>query len=132
MRVGRGSRARDRGTSTVEFAIVVPLLLMLVFGIIDFGRMASAHVRLSAAARAAAQVYALGGSGSQATQAANDVFHSGTVTVQLVAACGITPPIGAMARVTVRYRFRFVTPVTALAGLHNTTMIASGAVPCRA
>lgn len=36
-RIRRGARAED-GQALVEFALVVPLLLLLVLGIIDFGR----------------------------------------------------------------------------------------------
>ncbi len=126
---GRGPRVCDRGTATVEFAIVVPLLLMLVFGIIDFGRMAGQHVQLSAAARAAAQALALN---DNPTTAANNVFPGGGVTVTVVARCGNPPAIGSMAQVTVSVQFKFVTPVAALAKLHNGKMTAQGAVPCRA
>jgi Flp pilus assembly protein TadG len=35
--VGRGRRAAARGASLVEFAIVLPMLVMLLFGIVDFG-----------------------------------------------------------------------------------------------
>jgi Flp pilus assembly protein TadG len=113
----------------VEFALVVPLLLMLVFGIIDFGRMASAHVQLSAAARAAAQAWALG---EDPVKAAEAVFQQGTVTVQTGTQCQIPAQVGSMARVTVSYEFKFVTPIAVLAGLKDGEMTAQGAVPCRA
>ncbi|MFK4998208.1 TadE/TadG family type IV pilus assembly protein [Bacillus sp. N9] len=36
----------ERGQSLVEFAIVVPLLLLLLFGIIDFGRIFHASLTI--------------------------------------------------------------------------------------
>ena len=45
-------RARDeRGASAVEFALVLPVLLLLVVGIIEFGRGFQVSGTLSAAAR---------------------------------------------------------------------------------
>lgn len=37
-RYGRGQLVREDGVALVEFALIVPLLLLLVFGIIDFGK----------------------------------------------------------------------------------------------
>jgi len=37
-RVGARRRTREAGTAVVEFALIVPLLLLVVFGILDFGR----------------------------------------------------------------------------------------------
>jgi Flp pilus assembly protein TadG len=36
--VGVRLRTREAGTAVVEFAVIVPLLLLIVFGILDFGR----------------------------------------------------------------------------------------------
>ena len=130
MRRGRDLRVRDRGTATVEFAIVVPLLLTLVFGIIDFGRMANDHIQLTAAARAAAQALAIG---EDMNAAAATVFQDGTVTVTIVHQCHNPPDSGEMAQVEVRHDFMFVTPLAVLLGFHDTlALTAEGAVPCRA
>ena len=51
----------DRGAAAVEFALVMPILLALVFGIIDFGRVYFTTSTLSHAAREGVRVVALGG-----------------------------------------------------------------------
>ena len=45
-----------RGQSLVEFGLVLPIFLLLVFGIIDFGRAVFAFSTLNSAAREAARV----------------------------------------------------------------------------
>jgi len=47
-----------RGQSLVEFALVLPLLLVLFLGIADFGRVFSAGIIIEAAARDAAEIVA--------------------------------------------------------------------------
>jgi Flp pilus assembly protein TadG len=49
----------DRGTTAVEFAIVVPLLLLILLGIIDFGRLLFVQVSLNAASREGARASSL-------------------------------------------------------------------------
>ncbi len=49
----------ERGTSAVEFALIVPLLLSLVLGIAEFGRGFQVQGTLSAAAREGVRVMAL-------------------------------------------------------------------------
>lgn len=51
--------ATHRGQSLVEFALVLPMLLVLLLGIADFGRVFAAGIALEAAARDAAEVGAL-------------------------------------------------------------------------
>jgi Flp pilus assembly protein TadG len=54
IRVNRTMR-RDEGQSLVEFALVVPVLLLLVLGIFQFAPVWNENLSLNAAARAAAR-----------------------------------------------------------------------------
>ncbi|MVA76539.1 pilus assembly protein [Auraticoccus sp. F435] len=50
---------RDRGAAAVEFALVAPVLLLLVLGITEFGRAYHLQTTLSGAAREGVRVMAL-------------------------------------------------------------------------
>lgn len=58
---GRPERRGERGAAAVEFALVFPLLALLVLGIIDFGMLVSANLTVTNAARDAARTASLGG-----------------------------------------------------------------------
>jgi hypothetical protein len=47
---------RERGQALVEFALVLPILLILLLGILDFGRGIAAYNSVSNAARSGARV----------------------------------------------------------------------------
>jgi len=55
----RGHR-RERGSLTVEFALVVPVLIAIMFGIIDIGRFAATRTMLSQSAAIGARAACLG------------------------------------------------------------------------
>ena len=59
---GRTHRAarREGGAAALEFALVIPVLLLLVFGIIEFGFMFQAQLALTHAAREGARLAAVG------------------------------------------------------------------------
>ena len=50
-----GTRRRERGQSLVETAIVVPILLLLVAAVVDFGRIFDAYIVLTNAVREGAR-----------------------------------------------------------------------------
>lgn len=52
--------SREKGTSAVEFAIILPILVMLVFGIIQFGLVFNNYIALTHAAREGARLAAVG------------------------------------------------------------------------
>lgn len=57
-RLRRRHRDADRGQSLVEFALVLPMLLVLLLGLADFGRVFAAGITVEAAARNAAEAAA--------------------------------------------------------------------------
>lgn len=55
-----GRLHQERGSSTVEFALVVPLLIVLVFGILQFGIAFGNQLAITHAAREGARLAAVG------------------------------------------------------------------------
>jgi Flp pilus assembly protein TadG len=50
------SSGRRRGAAAAEFAVALPVLMLLVMGALDFGRFAHSHIAVTNAARAGAGV----------------------------------------------------------------------------
>ncbi len=110
-----GRDARDRGAAAVEFALLLPMLLLLVCGIVDFGRALNAQITLTQAAREGARLAALSEANVVSrTQTAATGLSPVTVTVT---ACPSGSGPTANATVQVSYAFSFVTPIGAIAKL---------------
>jgi Flp pilus assembly protein TadG len=97
-------------------AAVLPLLLLLVCGIVDLGRMTNTQITLSAAAREGARWAALGQSGvaARVTQAAPGVVPAPT---SVVTTCPAGAATGANATVVATSAYALVTPLDALSTL---------------
>jgi len=127
-----GPRYDDRGSAAVELAILLPLLLLLVFGVIDFGRMLNTQITLTEAAREGARAAALGfDPNARVARTANGVELSSTV----VTACP-GDDLTADAVVVVTHTFRPVTPLGSFMGYFGgdsdgtATITARGVMPC--
>jgi Flp pilus assembly protein TadG len=70
----------ERGAAAVEFALVMPLLFLLVFGIIEFGFIFNKELSVTHSAREGVRVYALNGSASAAKTFAEAASGSGGIT----------------------------------------------------
>jgi Flp pilus assembly protein TadG len=62
----------DRGAALVEFALVVPVLLMVLMGIVEFGRAYNTQLSIEAAAREGVRELALDHTNAAATTAITD------------------------------------------------------------
>ena len=59
------SKTTERGAVAVEFALLAPVLVMLLLGIMEFGRAYNAQVTLSSAAREGVRVMAINNNASR-------------------------------------------------------------------
>ena len=124
----------ERGAAAVEFAIVAPLLFLLVFAIIDFGFAFHGWDAIQNAAREGARVGAVTPS---VTQIQNRVRSSSsfldqsrlTVTVECArngsssfGTCGAggSWAEGDLIRVTVGYDYSYMTPLPSFVGMGQT------------
>lgn len=100
----------ERGAVAVEFALLLPLLIMLVMGVIEFGRGYNATIELTGAVREGARALALGQSSSDAENAivAASPGLSPAPSVSGVASC----PNGAdRATITATYSLAYNIPL---------------------
>jgi Flp pilus assembly protein TadG len=116
-----------RGQSLVEFALVVPMLLLMVVGVIEFGRAWNISQVVTFAARQGARTAAVMNAQGKSVQEINDSIQSvvtqsllsvnfpcnNCITAQGVAG-GANEPVSV--EVHVPYEFLIFGPVMALAG----------------
>jgi len=74
----RSTPSSRRGAAVVEFAIVAPLFLLLVFGIIEFGRMVMVQQVITNAAREGARQGIVPGSSSSQVNNTVSTYLNGT------------------------------------------------------
>jgi Flp pilus assembly protein TadG len=136
-------RARERGAAAVEFALVLPVLVMIMMGIIDFGMVTNAQAIVANAARDGARAASMGANASTACTAAvkaattllgysntgncSTSVPSVTVTCLDVTGAGCSSSfdtsreVGGTAVVSVTYTYKWVSP--AIFGLPGQTTI---------
>lgn len=138
----RALRRDQRGTAVVEFALVAPILFLLVFGILDFGRALNYYNQLTQlsgqGARAAAVSNNPDGTAASglsiqnmlATQYASGGLQNG-VKVCISngttgsASAGNEPTPGQAVKVTSTYTFNFVPLISAAVGRGTITLTAT-------
>ena len=74
MAVNTGRLRSERGAELIEFALVLPLLLLLIAGVVDFGMMFQSYEVVTNAAREGARVGVLPGYNVPDVQARVDAY----------------------------------------------------------
>jgi Flp pilus assembly protein TadG len=103
----------EKGQSMVETALLLPLILLLLFGIVDFGRAFHAYLTLDHAGREAARYASIGRNNADVTA---KVYSS---IIGLDPSKLATPQINRITivtgetnvSITLTYTFNFLTPV---------------------
>ncbi len=116
----------SRAQAIVEFAIVVPVMLLLLLAAVDFGRLYFSYIGVNNAAREGA-AYAQAHNGCAASSCSDILDHarqemggdtslvlvsiSCTASAECPRSIDVAGPAGDRVTVTVRYPFRFLTPL---------------------
>jgi len=97
-----------KGQSLVEFVLVIPIFIFLLFGIIEFGRAWETLNIMTSAAREGARVAAVTGpNASSATSAAQRILSAGSISNASISVTG--PDGNGEVRVTITVSY---TPLT--------------------
>ncbi|WP_269748452.1 TadE/TadG family type IV pilus assembly protein [Actinoplanes awajinensis] len=135
-RVKRRAR-NDRGVAALETAIVMPVLLLIMFGIIDMGRMLQQFIQLTEAAREGARLGALNGSVTDVkTKISGIVGTSVTLTYTTATVCTAGSGIGTDSKIVVQRSYDPITPLIALVqvvggqNMATITLSATGVMSC--
>ncbi len=140
-------RARERGAAAVEFALVLPILVMIMMGIIDFGMVTNAQAIVANAARDGARAASMGATASNSCKASvkaattligfSDTGDCATSVPSVAVTCLDTAgvacassfdtsrQIGGTAVVSVSYTYKWVSP--AVFGLPGQTTVTKSA-----
>lgn len=105
-------RRDERGQSLVETALILPVFLLLLVGILDFGRMMYSYAHLHMAAQETVRMGGLGKSDSEITAFANDYVQlgeGGHLTIN-ISPGDTARNSGEYVTVTLQYPFDFFTP----------------------
>lgn len=119
----------NRGQSLVEFALVLPLFLLLLIGIAEFGRAWMTRNILTGASREAVRIAAVQGNTVSALSRANNILFSAGISGASVNIADDGAPYGTCS-VTVSYAFP-VTVAGFLPGLNGTNLTLSSSTSMR-
>jgi Flp pilus assembly protein TadG len=116
---------RERGAAAVEFALVLPLLLVLLLGIIDFGLYFYNDLQLTHVARNAARYLSV----SKVAEANAAIDGANLISTSIYSrSVAQAATQGGQSTITLRATYRFLTPLPQLVGIGSTVGINASVV----
>lgn len=126
----RSGSVPERGAAAVEFALVAMILIVLMVGAVEFGRLWMMQASLSSAARDAARELAIKKATADPQAVLDDVFPFGTPTIASQVSCPV--PADPLADTSAELSASFsTTTVTGLLPIVDpVTLSAEGVMRC--
>lgn len=110
----RTRKDEERGQSLVEFALLVPIFLLLVFAIVDFGMGFHAWITVTNSAREGARYGAVGATADQIEQRVRDTADTLDQSQLTVTVEGAQGQPGGSVVVDVDYSYSLITPLAGI------------------
>jgi Flp pilus assembly protein TadG len=106
----------EKGQSLVEFALILPILLILLFGIVDFARAFNVFLTLDHTGREVARLISIGGEEEAINQKiTSSIGALDSTKLKIEYPNGKTNlASGTEAKVILTYTFSFITPLVSL------------------
>jgi len=114
---GKNRRNGEKGQNLVEFAMVIPIFLVLVFAIVDFGMGFHAWITVTNAAREGARIGAVGADSATIEARVVDTASSLVATDLNVTVVNAQGAPGEAVSVDVEYDYDLITPLSGVLGL---------------
>src|SRR3990172_2099306 len=113
-RSGRARGRGERGQSLVEFALLLPVFLILLFAIVDFGMGFNAWITVTNSAREGARLGTVGSAAAAIQQRVRDTAASLDQAKLTVAVTNAQGQPGESVLVDVDYQYDLITPLAGL------------------
>jgi hypothetical protein len=113
----RKNKDGERGQALVEFTLIIPIFLLLVFAIVDFGMGFHAWISVTNAAREGARIGAVGADADTIEARVRDTvggLDDEDISVNITNAQGDP---GEAVRVEVDYDYELITPLSGILGV---------------
>lgn len=137
----------EAGAVAVEFALLAPLLLLILLLLVDFSRLGYVQISLNSAAKESARASSFGMSLAEITAIANttsggaakmaQISSNAVVTATQVRSCSASTTLGRTTEVEVSTSFDWITPVELMnivngqgASVQNLVLKAHGVMVC--
>lgn len=112
-------RKTEKGQAIVEMALILPILLMLLFGIIEFGRILNTYMIVTEISREAARKGAVGGTDAEIrttvwSQAADSGLDSSLIAesdIVITDPSSVKRPRGTTIKVRISYPVDIIAPL---------------------